>query len=294
MALTAAKQVIDLDIYEIHESYKELFLPEFENNKEVIFDKQAMENAHDYYYTGSIIDQFFSPLMMGGWEALSPTQDLIDSYECLDGKSISTSSVYDPNNPFENRDPRLKYSILWHGSEFAGKTYSTEGTMGNGNATRTGYTMRKYINPKNAGNEHYGWTNFILFRYAEILLIYAECENEINGPNNNVYNMVNKIRQREDVSLPPLPEGLSKSQMKNAIRHERRIEFTFEGIHLFETRSWRTTEHDITKPVYGTNSNKDIVFIEQRKFNPDKDYLWGIPLTEIDLSKGALKQNSGY
>lgn len=98
---------------------------------------------------------------MGGWEALSPTQDLVDEYDCTDGKSIRESSLYDRQKPYENRDPRLAFSILWHGCQFAGQTYSTEGIMGTGNATRTGYTMRKYINPKNVGNEFPGWTNFI-------------------------------------------------------------------------------------------------------------------------------------
>ena len=80
--------------------------------------------------------------MMGGWEALSPTQDLIDAYPCVDGKSIKESKLYDPAKPFENRDPRLAYSILWDGQELAGKTYDSNG-MGNGNATRTGYSMQK-------------------------------------------------------------------------------------------------------------------------------------------------------
>lgn len=82
--------------------------------------------------------------------------------------------------------------------------------------------------------------------------------------------------------------------MREAIRLERRLEFTFEGIHLFDSRSWKTTEADVKKPVYGKLVDGKHVFIEQRNFNPNRDYLWAIPLTEIDLSKGALVQNNGY
>ncbi len=292
-ALETSKAIMNLKEYDLFDNYENLFQPQGENNQEVIFDRQYMENAVNNVL-GSWIDQFFSPLMMGGWEALSPSQDLVDSYQCIDGKSIEESNLYNPSKPYENRDPRLKYSILWHGQEFANDVYSTEGSMGNGNATRTGYTLRKYINPKNSGNEHWGWTNFILFRYAEILLIYAEAENELNGPSEEVYNAINKIRQRPSVGMPPLPLGLNKDQIKEAIHHERRIEFAFEGIHLFETRSWKTTEYCVNKPVYGMTFDGKKVLVEQRTFNPQKDYLWGIPLTEIDLSKGSLIQNPGY
>ena len=82
--------------------------------------------------------------------------------------------------------------------------------------------------------------------------------------------------------------------MREAIRRERRVEFTFEGIHLFETRSWRTTEACVNKPAYGMTFDGKKVLVEQRKFDPEKNYLWAIPLTEIDLSKGALVQNPGY
>ena len=68
------------------------------------------------------------------------------------------------------------------------------------------------------------------------------------------YTHLNQIRQRPSVGLPPLPSGLSKYQMREAIRLERRWEFAFEGMHLFDTRSYKTTEKDVTKPVYGINA----------------------------------------
>ena len=250
-----------------------------------------MENAKDKSL-GSDIDQFFAPQMMGGWEAVSPTKDLIDTYECIDGKSIQESPLYDENNPFLNRDPRLEYSILHDGSVIADKIFSSEGRVGDGNSTRTGYSMRKYINPANDGMNYLGWTNFIYIRYAEILLVYAEALNEISGPTAEVYHAVNKVRNR--VNMPSLPENLNKEAMRNIIRKEKRIEFTFEGVYYYDTRHWRTTEFVVTKPVYGKKMNGEYLWVENRKFNPNRDYLWAIPLTDIDLSKGSLKQNPGW
>lgn len=101
--------------------------------------------------------------------------------------------------------------------------------MGDGSHTRTGYSMKKYINPDNDGINNYDWTNFIYIRYAEVLLTFAEARNEnLSAPDTEVYDAVNQIRQRPSVNLPPLPSGLSKDQMREAIRLERRLEFAFE------------------------------------------------------------------
>lgn len=293
VAQEAAQKVMDMGCFGLYDNYNDLFQIAGESSNEILFEREYLEYAKNDN-EGSWIDQFFSPLFMGGWEALSPSQDLIDAYPCTDGKSISESPLYDPQHPFENRDPRLGYSVLWNGAEFAGDVFTVT-ALGNGNCTRTGYTMRKYINPDNFGNNEYGWINFIYLRYAEVLLTYAEARNELlSAPDSKVYDAVNQIRQRPSVDLPPLPEGLTKDQMRDAIRLERRLEFAFEGIHLFDTRSYRTTEKDVTKPVYGMNPQGEKVLIETRKFDPNRDYLWAIPLTEIDLSQGVLKQNPGW
>lgn len=277
---------MNMNLYSLYPNYEELFSPHNENNQEVIFDHQYMENAKDYDL-GSWIDQYFAPQMMGGWEAISPTKDLVDLYECTDGKSISESALYDENNPFANRDPRLDYTILYDGSVIAGKTYSSGAALGN--STRTGYSIRKYINPENDGMNYPGWTNFIYIRYAEILLIYAEAKNEVSGPDESVYKAVNDVRDR--VGLPALPDNLTKEEMRQSIRKEKRVEFAFEGVYLYDTRHWKTTEAAVTKPVYGKKVNGEYVWVETRKFNPKRDYLWAIPLNDVDLSKGSLVQN---
>ena len=236
----------------------------------------------------------------GGWEALSPTQDMVDSYECIDGLSIGESPLYDPKNPYENRDPRLAFSILWPGAEYDVVYYDSEPmtltfsnkSMGDGSHTRTGYTMRKYLDPNEFPFRRRTETNFIYIRYAEVLLTYAEARNEnLSAPDAEVYAAVNQVRQRPSVELPALKAGMTKEEMREAIRHERRIELAFEGIHLFDTRSWKTTEEEVKRPVWGIGKDGQPMHIETRSFNPNRDYLWAIPSHDVDLSNGVLKQN---
>ena len=271
VAEQAAKKVMDMGKYGLYSDYANLFQPVAEGCNEIIFDREYLSNPKNSS-EGSMIGLFFAPIVMGGWEALSPTQDLVDAYPCTDGKSIQDSPLYDPNHPFEHRDPRLAASILWNGSMIAG-----------------------HENPENDGINNYDWTNFIYIRYAEVLLTYAEARNEqLASPDNQVYAAVNAIRQRPSVNLPVLASGMTKDEMRAAIRLERRLELAFEGIHLFDTRSYKTTEADVKKPVYGMRPDGTKFLVEQRKFNPNRDYLWAIPLTEVDLSKGVLKQNPNW
>lgn len=300
VAEQAAQAVMNMGKFGLADDYEKLFRPEYELSNEIIFDKEFVKNPNNSI-EGNSISLYFSPVQFGAWEALSPTQDMVNAYPCEDGKSITESKLYDPENPFAHRDPRLKYSILWPGAEYPaiyeGKDYTMvydNKNMGDGSHTRTGYCMRKYLNPEDYGINEYGNTNFIYLRYAEVLLTFAEAHNEISGADNAVYQAVNAVRQRPSVDLPPLPEGLNKDEMRAAIRLERRLEFAFEGMRLFDTRSWKTTEAGVTKPVYGINKNGESILVETRKFNAQRDYLWAIPSAEVDLSQGVLTQNPNW
>jgi hypothetical protein len=109
-----------------------------------------------------------------------------------------------------------------------------------------------------------------------------------------VYAAVNQVRQRPSVEMPVLKAGMTKEEMREAIRHERRIEFAFEGMHLFDTRSWKTTEEEVTRPVWGIDKEGKPFQVETRRFNPARDYLWAIPQKDVDLSNGVLKQNPNW
>jgi hypothetical protein len=159
----------------------------------------------------------------------------------------------------------------------------------------TGYGVEKYSIYTDAkppaeladlkGGQSY--TNYIVLRYADILLMYAEARNEYVGPDASVYDAINKVRAR--AGMPDIPMGLSQTDMRKAIHLERRIEFACEGYYYNDIRRWRTAEVVMNAPIYSWDGSE----IEVRKFNPGRDYWWPIPQAQLDLNS-HLKQNSGY
>jgi hypothetical protein len=124
--------------------------------------------------------------------------------------------------------------------------------------------------------------DFIILRYADVLLMLAEVENELNGPTALVYESVNAIRERGKTSL--LPAGLTKDQMRERIRHERRIELAFEGHRYFDLKRWKIAGQVLSNVTDG---------VVTYRFE-DKHYLWPLPQAEIDKSQGVLVQNPDY
>ncbi|KAA6342164.1 RagB/SusD family nutrient uptake outer membrane protein [termite gut metagenome] len=275
-AATTARAVIDLNKYHLFPDYRELFYLENENNDEVIFDVQFKypEFTHAYDMT---LDQYNN---------VAPLRDLVDDYYDIDGKPITESSKYDPNNPYENRDPRLKKTIITKDSYFRGTLVDDVRYM------RTGYGQKKYTVYKDdipaetiaAGNSE---LNYMLLRYGDILLMYAEAKNEVSGPDNTIYEALDLIRDR--AGIPRIGRSLTKEQLRQEIRHERRIELAGEGFYYFDIRRWRIAEDVLKGDIYNDKGAR----IDGRNFNKDRDYLWPIPSIAIQENTNLI-QNSGY
>lgn len=308
-AADAAKEVMDLNFYDLHPDYKKLF--HTRNSKEIIF--QSTVNYTDFTL------QTFAP-SHGGQVGITPLQNLVDSYEMENGElpfsdenpgispAINPSSGYDPENPYINRDPRFYMSILYNGSTWRQeKIYTYEGAPQDGigggfNNTTTGYYMAKLADENSSRiptvqNGSYYW---IYFRYAEILLNYAEALNEaLDAPDPEVYNAINLIRNRPGVEMPPLPSNLTKDEMRKRIRNERRVELAFEGQRYFDVKRWRTGVQVIPN-AYGTKAiqNSDGTFTYNRFLVETRVYpkhfdLFPIMQTEINRNT-ELEQNPGY
>ena len=242
-------------------------------------------------------------------------------------------------NPYANRDPRFYHAINFNGVvwgtnstyRFTVDTY--EGGIHNNqtrpNATKTGYYMRKGLSETfhswETGRFSYPTKFRNQFRLAEMLLIYAEAMNEVHGPDvadpggplrtitlgSANYNIstareaVNIIRAR--VEMPLIPAGLSQSEMRDRIKHERRIELCFEGHRMFDLRRWKEGEklggeiHGIKITPSGFDANNRPVLpysyerfkVEDRVWE-DKMYWWPIPYSEVVKYNGKLKQNPGW
>lgn len=287
-AANTAKQVMDLGKYQLYNNYGDMFTSiAAENNSEVIFDIQY---AGPGLGEGNLMDKFIAPNNSygKGWNHMQPTIDMVNSYEMANGKMITDpGSGYDAANPYTNRDPRLAATIITPGSTWKGMAYTSIKT--DGASYYLGYLPRKYVLTVDGYANGDSPLNFILFRYADVLLMYAEAKNEVDGPVAEVYSAINLVRARPGVNMPPVPAGKTQNEMREIIRHERRIELAFEGIYYSDIRRWGIAKvlnnGFVIRKINGQ-------LLETRAF-VDAFYLWPVPQAEIDLNP-KLEQNSGY
>jgi starch-binding outer membrane protein, SusD/RagB family len=299
-AAASAKTVIDLKAFPLYNNYYRLFLDN--NNSEVIFARQFVK------------PQLVSPISFtmampiagvsdGAWAGFAPTQNLVDSYEMKNGKSITDpTSGYDPQAPYKDRDARLDQSVLHNGSPWKGVTVETF-VGGNANpkgANPTNYGLKKFLDESlliSAQTSQGQDNNWIFLRFGEVLLNYAEAQNEATGPDASVYDAVNQVRTR--AGQPNLTTGLSQKEMREKIRNERRIELVFEEHRFWDVRRWKEGMTYFDAPAYkidivknGTKFEYTKKLYEKRIFKESQN-VFPIPQFEIDKNK-KLQQNPGY
>lgn len=181
-------------------------------------------------------------------------------------------------NAFEPGDIRRDLTIFDKVVNFDGVVHRPS------NNVPTGYGLKKFLTP---GLIPYGYStqsqqDWVMLRYAEVLLSFAEAENELSGPTQEVLEALNAIRLR--AKLDPLAAGLTKEAMRAAIRKERRLELAFEGLRYFDLKRWRIAEEVL-------NNVKDGILTYRFE---ERFYHWPLPQTEIDKSQGVLEQNPDY
>jgi hypothetical protein len=302
-------EIIQPGNYSLFPDYAGLFYADNENNEEVIFDIQYAANIKPKH-----INQYWGVIQStsgAGWGNGAPTQELVDSYEFRDGKTAAEGSAfYDPSAPYKNRDSRFYASIIYDGSIWRGdRIYTRLGIPNNpneinlvgrgGNTNRTGYMIKKVQDSTiSSRRSDLDGTNVIIFRYAEVLLNYAEAKNESSGPDQTVYDAVNDIRSR--AGQPPLEPGLGQEEMRYEIRQERRVELAFEGQRFYDIRRWRISEEIFSQPIHGIkiiDNNGELTYekvpVRNVVFNASKNYLMPIPQYAIDQNP-ELTQNPGY
>ncbi len=278
-AADAAKAVMDLagTGYALYSNYRNLFLPANDNSVESIFDVQFTAPTQ-----GSSFD-----LIGRQYNTNAPVRDLINAYEMKDGLTFDKSPLYDASKPYENRDPRMYQTIVYPGDMFQGELVTPARFV------VTGYGMKKYTiydKEANSNNLQGGRSeiNYMVLRFADLLLMYAEAQNEsLAAPDASVYDAINKVRTR--AGMPRIAEGKTLDEMREIIRHERRIELAGEGFYYNDIRRWKTAEKVMNAPIL-TYDSKPIM---TRSFKPLRDYWWPIPDVQRDRNP-ALEQNTGY
>lgn len=291
--------------YALYGSYENLFKYAAENNPEVILDKQYIQNN----YQNSIFATIAPFSQRNASSLFVPTRTLIDMYETSDGKLITDpTSGYDPTLPYDNRDPRLRFSNFVDGDMLpSGIVFQPAPNSGGPDAigatfvnSTTGFNIKKYINNEDYATPSNSGINIILLRYAEVLLTYAEAKIELNQIDATVYDAINMVRNgRNDVDMPSIPEGMTQEELRAIVRRERAVELAFEGLRLFDLRRWRTAEDVLTGPVHGMdyNDNGDWKTVTvagvNKTFDAGRHYLWPIPQTERNLNPN-LSQNPNW
>ena len=294
-AAQAAKDVMDIKLYDFYPNYSDLFTESHENNVEVIFDIQYIPTTQSQPWPAE-------PFVLGTWQTSNITADMINSYYMTNGKPITDGTAgYNDQNPYLNRDPRLAATVVLPGSKYGTATFIPASY----DEYPCGAKPRKYAE-YGIADVNNSSLNTILMRYADICLMRAEALVESGSTAQEVYDLIDKIRAR--VGMPTVESvegtGLSQTQLRQIIRHERRVEFCMEGTRYADMLRWKdaTLVHDVygydkSKLSDPTNPAKWVfsqIKIDTRTFNTTKAWLWPVPQSDILINKNLLPQNPGF
>jgi hypothetical protein len=287
-AVPLLQQIMTSGKFALSNNYAGLFLRGGQSsaavNTEIIFSTQylAPANVQRTSPIGSGMN-----IEIGWWSLLQPYKDLADEYEMKDGKPASESPLYDPANPYANRDPRLDLSMKLPGE----KWMNTSGVEWTGSyVSATGFLMEKYVDlaqaPFTANTAALTDQDYIHLRYADVLLMYAEAKNEVSGPDATVYSALNLVRGRTGINMPAVDQAKynTKEKLRDYIRHERRVELALEGQRYFDIKRWMIAH--IKLPTMKHPSGAPLVF-------EMKHYQLPFPQSEID-NNPQLVQNDNY
>ena len=343
-AKEAAKSCIDLNHYSLYEDYGELFLDK-SMNCEMIF---AIANSSELGQYEAI--KSWVMRTAGGNNVAQPSWELLAAYTCTDGLPIDESPLFDPHNPYANRDPRCTYTFVEPGTELHETVFnplpSARQVLSNGQMTsnkenlvvdryapRNGCTIRK-------GAQELWYTvlqndnPYIIMRYADVLLMYAEACIELNTIDDLTLQYINMVRARAykvdytQTNRYPAVTTTDQTELRRILRNERRVEFAWEGRRYFDLMRWGWFEKAFSHNYYGLPNDEATLTAMENDGNwfwamtPEIDEdgfadfsalaaagycrqygermydpkieLWPIPYEEVALSGGKLTQNEGY
>lgn len=250
-----------------------------------------------------------------------PTQNLVDAFQTINGYDVTLTAngwesddpAFDASHPYDNRDPRFARTILANGMAFKGTEIETFVGGADYSATRsdlgtvTGYYLRKYVNeatsftPEAEAEYKHHW---VIYRYAETLLTYAEAANEyFKNPSStdseltmSALEAINQVRANAQM---PAVTADNYDAFTEAVRREWRVEFAFEDHRFWDVRRWGIGAATQTQvdgvSIVRTTSGFDYTrtSVEKRTWT-DKMNLYPIPQEEIFCNPNLNPQNTGW
>ena len=287
IARDAAKECIELGVYELYPDFHELFGQKY--TSEFIFSAPRSVDYNSYVN----IEQL-GTRNTGGYATVQPTWDLLASFLCTDGLPIDESPLFNPQDPFRNRDPRCAMTIVEFGTSHLGVIYEphpdtlkvfnfrTGSYMDNQDsrgvnqyASYNGLAWKKWLKDGWYTGNRGSMTNIVI-RYADVLLMYAEAKIELNEIDQSALDAINTVRARaygaevNEISLYPEVTTISQSELRRIVRTERRMEFAMEGRRLPDILRWRIAEKVLNKKNYGMLDPVDL----REKVIPQGLWFW--------------------
>lgn len=315
-AAKAAQDIIDLNYYSLDpaETCNSV------NSPEVVLQIMRSESQSFEKYNFPVRFTMGKRTYMSG---TYPTQNLVDEFETLAGSKVTLEAdgtwkctpadpAFNPAKPYDGRDPRFARAILADGMNFKGYTIETYIGGADYSATRqdlgspTGYYLRRYIMPDTDFTDEaevkqkHSW---IVYRYAETLLTYAEAAYEYFG-NADSKDATLKMSAREALNKVRTNAGMplvtaNGEAFRDAVRHEWRVEFAFEDHRFWDVRRWKIGS-DTQKEIYGVQIINGLdkkeyspVLVEKRVW-ADRMYLYPIPQSELFCNTNLNPQNTGW
>jgi hypothetical protein len=317
-----AKKVMDLGVYNLYPDYYKLFQEEGDYSQEDILSYGYVGLAGTPY-SNSMRNLLGSLLQLGN-NRINPTSELAADYETDQGYyPYTTDPRYSPAAPFDNRDPRMRQTLYYPGAFEANPAFPPKNQfdpindpgdgIGRDQGTSTGFSWTKNVQSSDWSKGQNNGNNWKIIRYAEVLLTFAEAMNETSGTTPEVIKAIDDIRTRANMPTVATTFALrgmaiNKDNMRTFIRHERRIELAGEGLRYFDILRWKIGEQVLNGPIYTVDASAGIAAIstaggkkntypkttiETRIFT-SKNYVWPIPQSAIDRSKGILIQHDEW
>jgi starch-binding outer membrane protein, SusD/RagB family len=284
-AAAAAKGVMDLGFYNLTTPYGTIFTEAGENTREIVFSVRFQEAAG--FATGSTFGATFTGQPKVNSQ---PLANLVNEYYNTAGQPVSFPTTTPSATQKANRDPRLALTIWFRGDVFATNNAGANVTFGvNSPSNFTTYGQRKYAHTRTSplGTNTAGAQSqdFYILRYADILLMRAEALIESDPTNPEIYTLINQVRARVTMPSIEAAEGPNRTQaqLRDILRHERRVELAFEGLRFFDLKRWGQVE-----AAYARMRADNIT-----SYNPNyrglRSETFPIPLSELDANKNLVQ-----